>query len=249
MRPRRSNVALADALLSCAENAARGLGANAVRTRRPAAIKGLDADVEALLDKRGYAAAEDWRHKTFGPSDGSATRKLTLSETHVETLGPVETPALGALDDVEEEAADDFVAQLELAASMKEVATALVDALPDDDVDDDAQRPPGASDDSIEDLVSTLLTALKTDEGRKEFDRLAADQAARQAPPPPPPAVLPPEARLAPRAFVPRPVDDGDDAHVSGAVTTTTIGNARAVAELLGSCVQARLGAHEEAAV
>ena len=186
------------------------MGAAAYRI--PAGV-GVD---EELLESRGYARIADGREKSFGEPP-----KLALSQMRVETL-PTHQPK------------DDLAAQLDLVASMKAVATALVDALPEDA--DCPPPPPDASagdDESLEGLVSTLLTALKTDQGRRDFRRLADDHAAHKVPAP---AKTDQDALafVAPRAFVPRPSFQDDVAHdPQPDATTSTIGNARAFAELL----------------
>lgn len=123
---------------------------------------------------------------------------------------------------LEDSMASSFGAQLELLTTMKDMASAF-DSIPNDE---STERSRPENDASLEDLVSSLLKALKTDQGRRDFRRLAA-------PAPSPTLADPPEAYIAPRAFVPRPSRDSNAAE--NAATTTTIGNARAVAELLAA--------------
>lgn len=108
---------------------------------------------------------------------------------------------------------DPFLTQLEIAASMKELATSLLDNLPDNQ----EAAPTTTADENIEDIVSDLLSALKTDQGRVEFRQLASKQALKAQ-----------QQRLQ---------QLGDVSQTNQSATTTTVGNARAFAELL--CVDA----------
>lgn len=146
-----------------------------------------------------------------------ASKKLVASRGYEEPAREV-----CASKATEDSVADSLGAQLELLTTMKDMAS-VFDSMPNDEStvhlrpEDDA---------SLEDLVSSLLRALKTDQGRSEFRRLAAPATSQTL-------ADPPEAQIAPRAFVPRP--KGDSNAADNVATTTTIGNARAVAELLAA--------------
>lgn len=203
------------ALLRCAESASVALGATSCRLRA-ATVVGL-GDAEQWVAAQGYAgASESW------------ATKILLTETRI---APLPAPPGDAM--AEDADADALTAQLDFAASMTDFAKSLAGSLPDDVTEDVADKT-NNNDDAppVEDLVSKLLAALKTDQGRDEFRRLAADQAAALAQENPPPQ--PPEAFFAPRLFVPRPSQDGSEPTSS---TSTTISNARAFAELLSADV------------
>ena len=141
---------------------------------------------------------------------------------------PKENAALRDDDDDDNRELDALSAQLELAASVSRVASDLARDL-DDSTSDDVKREEG--DDSLEDLVGSLLKVLKTTDGKRQFTDLAERQRL---------AKQDDIAHLAPRTFVPRPPLSNDDEHIhqqrsTETTTSCTVGNARAFAELLAS--------------
>jgi len=187
-----------------------------------------EADVRAALVGCGEGAA-----RCNGATQCRAREALSgyveYDGLFTKTLGePLPPPPPRWADD------DDLAAQFEFAAGLGKVATDIANDL-DDDPENEAPPPPAEDDESLEDLVGSLLTVLKTDKGKREFDALAERQRTAnkendnddivQKKTTPDKADY---AALAPRAFVPRPAS-------AAAGVTATVGNAKAFAELLAS--------------
>ena len=175
------------ALVNCAEAAAKCHGATSC---------------QMAMEFPGYVRSGEIWTKDLGPSNTGEEKKKPF------IFDDPGLPPVPVDDDAPKEATEDDLLgiQLELAS----VARDLVDHL--DKNSTEAPKAP-AEEESLEDLVGSLLKVLKTEKGKNEFNDLAAKQ-----------------HPIAPRAgFVPRPPEE------AGSGVTATVGNARAFAELLAS--------------
>jgi len=225
------------ALLACAENTASCTGAYACRA---------SSEVVQLFGYQKSTEENGFWTKTLKSSSPPVTKQCEWPDSSKEIAPPLPPPV--ALIEEKQETnkkstnpelcIDDLGAQLELVSSIQALTADFVQGLPDTSPTDQLTTRDDES--SLEDLVGSLLKTLKTDKGKAEFNRLAQSQQDQA------------NARRAPRTFVPRP--QPTDSEDPATTTTTTVGDARAFAELLAADVSFQaiirnhksLGEHEK---